>query len=100
MPDTDYNPPNPFLDSLQVKMEMMTSMTMLYCPNGHGASAGQFCPQCGAALTTAPTVAGDALRIRSPEAHASVNPTFIMSGAAVGEGPAQSETAPISMEVR
>jgi hypothetical protein len=60
---------------------------MLICPNGHGPREGHFCPECGAELLAAPP-AGDSLRIRSPEAHAnaSVNPTFILPGAAGGGG--------------
>ncbi len=44
---------------------------MLICPNGHGLREGRFCPECGAELLAA-LPAGDAVRIRSPEAHANV----------------------------
>jgi formylglycine-generating enzyme required for sulfatase activity len=62
--------------------------TMLICPNGHGTKEGRFCPDCGGELVAA-LPPGDSLRIRSPEAHAnaSVNPTFILPGAAVGGSP-------------
>lgn len=58
---------------------------MSYCPNGHGPKEGRYCPECGSELMTAPP-SGDSLRIRSPEAHASVNPTFILPGATGGGG--------------
>jgi len=48
------------------------------CPNGHGPKRGGYCDECGQPLAPAP--AGDSLRIRSPEAHATVNPTFILPG--------------------
>ncbi len=57
---------------------------MLICPNGHGPKEGRFCPHCGGELIAA---AGDTLRIRSPEAHATVNPTFILPGATGGGEP-------------
>lgn len=57
---------------------------MLICPNGHGPKEGRYCPDCGSELLAA---AGDTLRIRSPEAHATVNPTFILPGATGGGGP-------------
>ena len=50
----------------------------MYCPNGHGLKSTPFCDECGA-----PTAAvGDSVHIRrnSPEAHATVNPTFILPG--------------------
>ena len=60
---------------------------MPYCPT-HGLKEGRFCPDCGSELLAAPP-SGDSLHIRSPEAHAnaSVNPTFILPGAATGGGP-------------
>jgi formylglycine-generating enzyme required for sulfatase activity len=50
----------------------------MVCPNGHGPKTGVFCDECGLALTSTP--GGDSVRIRSPEAHATVNPTFILPG--------------------
>ncbi len=57
---------------------------MLICPNGHGPREGRYCPDCGGELVAALS-AGDSLRIRSPEAHATINPTFILPGAGSGE---------------
>ncbi len=58
---------------------------MLICPNGHGPREGRYCPDCGGELIAA--AGGDSLRIRSPEAHATVNPTFILPGAGSGDAP-------------
>jgi len=57
---------------------------MAYCPNGHGEFDARFCPECGARLTATPPTqpAGDSVRVRSPEAHANVQQTFIMPGQA------------------
>ncbi|MBE2233348.1 MAG: hypothetical protein IAE85_07635, partial [Anaerolinea sp.] len=46
---------------------------MSYCPNGHGLKSGYYCDECSQPLSATPPTTGDALRIRSPEAHATVN---------------------------
>lgn len=54
---------------------------MLLCPTGHGPKEGRFCPQCGAALVAVLPPAGDAINIRSPQAHAVAAPTIVLPGA-------------------
>lgn len=44
---------------------------MPYCPNGHGEKEKSFCDECGAATSAQPP--GDSLRIRSPQASATVH---------------------------
>ncbi len=59
---------------------------MLMCPNCKRLIEADWrlCPACE---TPIPTAMGDSLRIRSPEAHATVNPTFVLPGAPAGATP-------------
>ena len=64
---------------------------MPICPNGHGSQAGNFCQACGLALIAdPPAAASDSLRIRSSEAHANVNQTFVIPTAATSASSAPS----------
>ena len=58
---------------------------MPICPNGHGPQSGRFCPECGSRAIDDPPAppSGDSVRVRSPEAHANVNQTFVLPGGAV-----------------
>lgn len=48
---------------------------MPYCPNGHGEKEKSFCDECGAATVAQPpaNAPGDSLRIRSPQASATLH---------------------------
>lgn len=54
---------------------------MPYCPNGHGEKSGAFCDECGARLTA--QLSGDSLRVRSPEANATINQRIYLPGTLV-----------------
>lgn len=60
---------------------------MPYCST-HGYQQGLHCSQCGAPLSENPPAPGDSVRVRSPEAHASANPTFVLPGGHVETRPA------------
>ncbi|MCL4831423.1 MAG: SUMF1/EgtB/PvdO family nonheme iron enzyme [Caldilineaceae bacterium] len=57
---------------------------MPYCPNGHGEKEKAFCDECGAATSAQPpaNVPGDSLRIRSPQASATLHQHLYGLGAA------------------
>lgn len=59
---------------------------MQECPEGYGPKTGKFCDECGAGLVW-PSASGDTVRLRSPEARASVSQTFVLSGQETAQQP-------------